>query len=191
MTEKKRDISRYQNGKIYTIRSYQTDDYYIGSTCKRLSQRMHGHRTDYKSHQKGKCNYVTSYEIIQYDDHYIELLEMCPCGTKAELEKREGELIRLHACVNKVIPGRTKKQYYEDNKESMDIYKKKHYEDNKEYYTIKKYQYRQDNKESISNWKKQLVICECGKSSIKGHIARHRKTKKCRFAQSLREYILS
>ena len=82
----------FQNGKIYTIRSFQTDKYYIGSTNhKTLSQRLSKHKSNYKDWLKDKDScYVTSFEILKYDDYYIELLELYPCNLKAELHKREG-----------------------------------------------------------------------------------------------------
>ena len=39
----------YKNGKIYTIRSFQTDKYYIGSTCTMLSKRFSNHKSNYKT----------------------------------------------------------------------------------------------------------------------------------------------
>ena len=38
----------YANGKIYTIRSHQTDKYYIGSTTQPLSKRFYQHKQLYK-----------------------------------------------------------------------------------------------------------------------------------------------
>ena len=84
----------YKNGKIYTSRSHQTDKFYIGSTCSTLIKRLSQH--------KSKWNDTTAKEILTYQDYYIELLELYPCNSKMELNKREGELIRLHKnmCVN-------------------------------------------------------------------------------------------
>ena len=64
----------FQNGKIYTIRSFQTEQYYIGSTNhKTLSQRLSKHKANYRDWLKDKKKYTTSYEILKYDDCYIEL----------------------------------------------------------------------------------------------------------------------
>jgi hypothetical protein len=41
-------MPNYENGKVYAIRSHQTDEVYIGSTVERLSARMSKHRADYK-----------------------------------------------------------------------------------------------------------------------------------------------
>ena len=96
----------YQLGKIYAIRSYKTDQIYIGSTCSLLSKRISGHRTAYKTYLKGKGNNTSSIQILEHDDAFIELLELYPSGSKAELHKREGEIIRSTDCVNKRIAGR-------------------------------------------------------------------------------------
>jgi len=125
----------YSNGKIYTIRSSQTDKYYIGSTTTSLAKRFSSHKSCYKNGRKD----ITSVEIVKYDDAYIELLEDYPCGSKNELNKREGQLIRQYKneCVNKFISGRTrkeyKKEYYIDNseklKEQMRLYREKKIEE--------------------------------------------------------------
>ena len=97
----------YQNGKIYAIRSWQTDKYYIGSTTQPLSKLLSYHKTDYNAWVIREIKYITSYEIFKYGDAYIELIENCPCDTKDELHQREGELIRKHIAevVNKNMPG--------------------------------------------------------------------------------------
>ncbi len=115
---------RYANGKIYAIRSYMTDDIYIGSTCLTLCQRMYKHRYNYKCHQSDTSPYMTSFEIIKHDDHYIELIEAFPCGSKAELLRKEGEFIRSVPCVNKQIAGRTKEEWIEENKDIVKNNKK-------------------------------------------------------------------
>ena len=83
----------YSTGKIYAIRSAQTDEIYIGSTIQPLCVRMAGHRLKYKYHLDGKKTGTMSYKIMQFGDAYIELIECYPCSCKEELNKREGELI--------------------------------------------------------------------------------------------------
>ena len=88
--------NKYQNGKIYSIRSYQTDKYYIGSTCSPLHKRLYQHRVNFKRWKDGKGSNVSAYEIVKFDDCYIELIEFYSCKSVYELEKREGKLIRLN-----------------------------------------------------------------------------------------------
>ena len=61
------EINKYNNGKIYTIRSPNTDKYYIGSTCNTLTNRFMSHKSP-----SNKCE---SKEIIDLGEAYIELLE--------------------------------------------------------------------------------------------------------------------
>lgn len=131
----------YANGKIYTIRSFETDKYYIGSTISTLTKRLSEHKAKYK---RGRTD-CTSAEIIQYGDAYIELLEDFPCFKKDQLCKREGQLIREHKdnCVNKSIAGRTMKEWRADNKEQILEYHKQYRQDNKEHILEYKRQYRQ------------------------------------------------
>ena len=148
----------FQNGKIYTIRSHQTNKYYIGSTNQlTLAQRLGKHRSNYKEYLTNNNNsYISSFEILQHTDHYIELLELYPCNTKAELYRREGELIRQFKSdlVNIVINGRTAAEYRVDNKEQISEREKQYDIDNKE----RKKQYRLDNKEHIAERQKQYSI---------------------------------
>jgi hypothetical protein len=157
--------NKYANGKIYTIRSHQTDKYYIGSTCDSLSKRLYEHRKKLKLYNTGKYNNVSSFDIIQYDDHYIELLELFPCNSKIELTSREGHFIRLHKndLVNVKIEGRTQKEYNEDNKEAIVEWKKQFYI---------------DNKETLSEKAKITIVCICGSELRKADKSRHEKSTK-------------
>ena len=186
----------YSKGKIYIIRSYQTDNVYIGSTTQTLAQRLGKHRRALKLYNKGeKRCYITSCEITQYNDHYIELIKNFPCDCREELQKKEGKYIRKFIkkgiCANNRIAGRTNKQYRKDNKEQIKIKKKQYYEDNKEnikqyykqYYIDniekikdKKSEYRKKNKEQIKQRKAVKITCECGSTVRRNDYARHKKS---------------
>jgi|688.fasta_scaffold138258_3 hypothetical protein len=136
--------NKYHGGKIYTLRSPSTDKIYIGSTTQSLARRKALH----------KC--VKSNDISKLEDFYIELLENFKCENRDELNKREGELIRLNKdkCCNKQIAGRT-------DKESMKAYR----ENNKEKILKKQNEYRDNNKEKIKESKKEYY--ENNKEKIK------------------------
>lgn len=98
-------MPNYAEGKIYAIRSRMNEDLvYIGSTCEPLHKRLYGHRKGYQAYQKDLKRYVSSYEVLEAGDEYIELVENYPCKSKYELQKREGEVIRREGdkCVNQV-----------------------------------------------------------------------------------------
>ena len=171
-------MPNYQNGKIYSLRSHQTDDIYIGSTTRSLAVRKAGHRNNYKRYLNGNYSFVTSFNIIKFDDCYIELIENYSCNSKNELERREGELIREMECVNKFVAGRTPKEYYEANKEKLNEKNKKYKEINKEVIAEKMKEWRAANKEKIAEKKKEKFTCECGSVFRKSDKSRHEKSKK-------------
>ena len=124
-------------------------------------------------------------------DAYIELLEEINCDNRNQLEKREGELIREHKnnCVNRCIAGRTKQEYYIDNKDKItenivqyridNKDKIKQYKiDNKESISIQNKQYYKDNIESINAKKKLQYLCTCGSTIQLCTKAQHNKTAK-------------
>ena len=164
----------YSKGKIYCIRSFQTDDVYIGSTTQTLAQRLGKHKVSYKLYLKGKGKYVTAYKILKYHDYYIELITLYPCSCKAELEAEEGKFIREWNCVNKTIIGRTQKQWRFDNREKLKEQKKQYYIDNIDKKKEYDKQYYIDNKER----KKQKLTCICSCNIRRGNIRTHQKTKK-------------
>jgi len=150
------EVNRYHNGKIYIIRSPQTDNVYIGSTCGPLSKRLHKHKNHYKRYLEGKHNYVSSYEIVQYDDAYIELVEDFKCERKEQLLKREGEITRATPnTINRCIAGRTREQILQYQSE-----------------------YYQQNREMILQQCAQPYTCYCGTILTYNHKARHERSKK-------------
>ena len=188
MTEKR------QTGYIYSIRSHQTDNYYIGSTFGPLRQRLFIHKSHLKKYNESNGNYITSFEILKYSDAYIELVETYENINKMELQKNEGEYIRKNTkCINKNIAGRTKIEYNKDNKEYYKEYYKEYRNDNKErikeYYEDnkeRKKEYYEDNKEQIKEYNKEYkdktkerrqvkYLCKCGKTLTTGCKARHNK----------------
>jgi hypothetical protein len=183
----------YKNGKIYTIRSYQTEDIYIGSTLQTLTKRLSKHKRSYKSWKNGKYHYVSSFELIKYDDVYIELIELFPCSSKMELNRREGQLIRSIDCVNKRIEGRTKQEYYQDtkeyhkkwvgeyyerNKDKIKEYNKELYENNRHKRIQQAKEWSEANKEKIAKRTQKKYDCECGGKYTHSNKLIHFKTQK-------------
>ena len=99
-------MPNYENGKIYAIKSYTNNNVYIGSTTHLIEKRLKTHVKDLRRYRKGKYHYISSFEIVQFDNCYIELLEAYPCKTKKELEQREGIWIKKTShLVNRLIAG--------------------------------------------------------------------------------------
>ena len=128
----------YENGKIYKIVG-DTGITYYGSTTLSLKLRMYQHR-----YYKDTSAYP---EIISQMDCEIILVENYPCESKKELEDREVKYIRENPCVNHVIPGRTLKEWREDNRESLKVKAKKYNAENREEIRANHKRYYQDNRE--------------------------------------------
>jgi hypothetical protein len=123
----------YKNGKIYSIRCFDDPPLiYVGSTSQTLSQRWTDHK---KIINNSKKNHICLYQKINelgVDKYYIELYEECPSENKAQLHKREGEIMRLIGTLNHRIAGRTKKENYQENQEHHLKKQKEYYQENKE-----------------------------------------------------------
>ena len=79
----------YSNGKIYMLKSDRTDKVYIGGTTKKLCQRLATHKDMFKKFKDGKIKKeCSSYDILQYPDVCIVLLENVECKSKDELNSK-------------------------------------------------------------------------------------------------------
>lgn len=179
-------MPNYSKSKLYFIRSYQTEEVYIGSTTQPLSKRFQYHVADYKNYLLGKQHYISSFEIIKYGDAYIELVRESPCENKEQLHKLEGELIRSMKCVNKLIPCRTQKEwhkeYREKNKEKLKDEKKQYYEKNKEIIKQKRLDYYNNNKEKALETQKKYA------NSNKEHLKEYNKEYREKNADTIKEH---
>ena len=155
----------YANGKIYKIVCNLTGLIYIGATCQKyLSKRLQKHIEGYKTWLKTKKKYMTSFQIIENGDFYIELIENFSCNDIYELKSKEKYHILNNGCVNQNVPNRTSKEYYEANHDKIIQQKKQYYEENKDKILEKK--------------KTEKVKCECGFFGTKDHLVRHKRSKK-------------
>ena len=111
----------YQQGKIYTIRC-RTDDtlVYVGSTIQPLYKRFDSHKRNSKLENKKN---IPLYKKVNDDwnNWYIELYEVCPCNTREELCRKEGEIIREIGNINIRIAGRTSQEYMKEWEEKNKI----------------------------------------------------------------------
>ena len=146
---------KYQNGKIYRIVSADYSKCYVGSTCEGLSQRMARQRYMYNQHtNRGKESYRSANKLFEefgVDNCKIELIEEYPCNNLMELLKKEGEHIQKYNCVNKVIAGRTDKEYREQNVEKEKLRHQIYYQENKD----KRKTYTEANKDNMAEYHKE------------------------------------
>ena len=186
--------NKYENGKIYQIYSPSRPDLvYIGSTINTINDRLYNHVHKYKRYKNDNKDtnnrYITSFKIFDAcDDYKIHLILNYSCDTKKELTEMEGKYIRMYGTVNKMIEGRTRKEYRKDCKDKILKTKRQYYNKHKDKICEIHKKYRIDNKEKIRNKKKQYYlkikemnqkfICDCGGSYIQTDKNRHINTLK-------------
>ena len=191
----------YANSRIYRIVCNVTGKQYYGSTTQSLAKRLGTHKGDFNRWRQGKRGFITSFEIIENGDYDIVLVEELPDVKNVEqLRARERYHIEANECVNKFIPGRTTKEYCEDNKEKRSAYWAEYSANNKDTIKAQQKEYRAANKdkqkvynvnhhaanrEKILARKAERIICEhCGAEVRRDRIARHQRTKKCLAVQN-------
>jgi len=164
----------YSKGKIYTIRCHSDDSLiYVGATTQSLAQRLCGHKTPRSGSSISK--YIANEEHnTSWDDWHIELYEVFPCENKMELEKREKEVIREIATINrcgyyddrkyhdknyyeknKAMLLAKNKEYNEKNKDVINAYRKEYYERNKDVVSAYKKNYYEQNKDVVLDYHRE------------------------------------
>ena len=167
----------YGNGKIYELVNDVDDKIYVGSTTRAVSKRKGDHKALSTIYPNRKI--YKHLNSIGWKHDSIVLVEKYPCKDKEELIKREHYYFKqLGASLNTNVPGRTMKQYCEDNKDKIPERKKQYRQENKDKIRERKKQYRQENKDKIRERQKQIILCECGCNISRSHMNRHTRTNK-------------
>ena len=165
-------------GRVYKITSEKAGLVYIGSTIQTLGDRFSKHKNDMKRWNDGDIGKWASFQVLECEDAKMELIEELEVADKDELRQREGHYHRTMECVNKLIAGRSRKeylkQYYDENKEHKKAQSKQYYDENKEHKKAQSKQYYDEHKEEIT----AKHNCDCGGIYSMVHKARHMKSKK-------------
>ena len=143
--------SDYTTGCIYKLVAAGTTDVYIGSTCGSLESRLYYHNWAVAHPDKQK---QTAASKLYVGDRKvsIELVELCPCETRAELLSRERWWIEnTPNCINTNIPGRDWKERRAANIDSWNAY--------------------------MAEYRAREYVCECGKTVGYADKARHLRSK--------------
>lgn len=197
----------YKNGKIYKIISDQTANEYIGSTAQKyLSVRFEQHKhkfSAWKSKQKGSY-YWTSFDILQYEDAQIILIESFPCNSKEELLSRERHYIEtspnsinkirnlnqtaedkkqtrhLHYETNKTKTRDQQKEYYKKNAELLKEKSKTYHREHQKERAEKQKIYKENNKDKLNARQNEKMYCLCGQRHSRQNKLRHESSQKHR-----------
>jgi hypothetical protein len=203
----------YQNSVVYKIccKDPEIKDIYVGSTAS-FKRRMSSHKTNCKNEKSKEYN-LPVYRFIRnhggFDNWSVVKIRDVVCKDKYDLaaeERKEFEL--LGATLNSLYPVRSKKEYYEENKDEIKEKKKVYREKNKEKIKEHTKGYREKNKEKISEKgkgyyeknkdeikektkkyyekkkveilekNKEKIQCPCGTVVCRGSLTRHEKSQK-------------
>jgi len=141
-------------GFTYYIRDKTNPDLvYYGSSGKPiLEDRMKSHIKNFNSWKKNKNNsYCSSYKVLEKNNYEYDIIEVVYFDTKYELRQYERPLIEGQICVNKEIPNRTDKEYYDANAEYFKEYSKEYYRQNPEQHK----KWYETNKDKIKEYNKK------------------------------------
>jgi hypothetical protein len=173
----------YSNSSIYKLSCIDPSikDIYVGSTTNFVRRKQQHKNCCNDSNDKHYNCYV--YKFIRengcFENWEMIEIEKYQATDKRQLHTRERYWLEtLKATLNKVVPTRTKKEYVENNKESIREKQKEYVENNKESISQKRKEYRENNKQSINEKRKEKMTCECGSIHRINEKARHIKSKK-------------
>lgn len=176
----------YSKSLIYMLKKkddYDNENIYIGSTTD-YTRRKNTHKCSCCNPNDKGYNYK-KYQYIRdnggWDEWVMIKIEDYPCNNKLELEKREDEIMcDIKSKLNERRANRSRKDYYEANKEKIieqtkeyrEVNKEKRKEYDKEYYEV--------NKEKRAEKLKEKIQCDnCGCEVTRASLTRHQKSKKC------------
>ena len=187
-------MPKYENSVIYKLKhneDYDDTNIYVGSTSN-FKNRKYNHKTKCNNEKTQEYNFPV-YKYIRnngnWDEWVMIPIEEYSCNSKKELEVRERHHIDLlRPALNKIMPCRTNKEYYQDNKEIIKKRAKDWDNDNKDKRKDYKKKYRNDNKDKIAKSEKKFR--EDNKDKIKEYFKQYHidnKEKKIKKSKEYRE----
>ena len=174
----------YSKGIIYRIvcNDVNVSECYIGSTTN-LVKRRSQHKENLTL--TNKRDYLV-YQFIRdnggWDNWNLVMIERYPCEDKLSLLSRERTWIEHYKSIlNKQVPTRTRKEYYQVNKDTHCAKQRKNYEDKKEEILIRNKRYYEDNKESIAIYNKEYRKANIESLTVKKKVYNdtHKEQKAC------------
>jgi len=158
----------YSRTKMYKIvcKDLTITHTYVGHTTQWKDRKKH-HKSDCCNENSKGYNFPL-YTFIRnngsWDNWNMILIEDYPCENKLQAEQRERYWIEtLNANLNRCIPTRNIKEYYQDNREQI---------------IQRSCQFYIENKQKIKQHQNEKFECECGGSYSRCHSLRHQRTKK-------------
>jgi len=162
------------------------DEIYVGQTVN-VKDRIYTHKYDSKTSNTRVNKYIREHGWENFEMIFLEEKE---CENRAEAEIIEGYWAKkLEASLNMKVPGRTKEEYREDNRDRIRLRDQKYHEDNRKKYQEYDRKYHENNRESIQlrgqkyrENNSEIInakhTCECGGRYTYSNKTKHEKTKK-------------
>jgi len=174
-------MPNYLKSFIYKLQCLDKDvgEIYIGSSTN-FSSRKRAHKCSCNKVDGKKYNNPV-YQFIRENGGWenwemVKILEF-PCDTKKELISEEARYIKdigLDNCLNYCIPGRTQKEWEQDNNEYRKVWKKKYDKKNRD----RRRKYEDDNRDKIKSRTTVKITCICGSVIQRVEKARHERSQK-------------
>jgi hypothetical protein len=191
----KKDMD-YSKMVIYKIccKDLNITDIYIGHTTSLVKRRC-SHKSNYNNETSKEYNKMV-YQFIRnnggWENWEVIEIEKCPCLDFEEACKIERFYIEtLNATLNRVIPSRTLKEWYEVNKDAKAEYYKNNIDSIKEKHKLHREKNRdiinekakgklryEPNKDLWCSQKREKVKCDCGCVIARGNLPEHKRTQK-------------
>ena len=179
-------MTDYSNTIIYKIicKDDNIKDIYIGHTTnfinRHSSHKQHTIESHYRDYNMPLYQFIR--ENGGWNNFTMDIIETFSCKNKFDATIKEAFYIRtLKASLNKIIPHRTRNEYYVDNKSKLIEKSTKWYNENKDYRLEYAKDYSKNNKEKIAEYQKQYRI------ENKDNYNKYRQENKDKIKQQRRE----
>lgn len=182
-------------GRIYIIRSPNTEMVYVGSTTLSLKERFVIHISGWRYNQ-----HCSSHLVLDEGEAYIELIEEVEVESERELAMLEQQWIdNTPNTVNKKRAYRSyeerlqqhrtrNRKYREEHREKVSELRKKYQEEHRKEIAEYNRKYREGHREERNKKQREQVLCEvCGCYVTKGSKSKHMSTAK--HARNLENYL--
>tara|TARA_R110002073_G_C9296231_1_gene566436 strand:- start:46 stop:792 length:747 start_codon:yes stop_codon:yes gene_type:complete len=182
----------YENSVIYKLvkqDDYDNENIYIGSTTN-FRGRKSQHKS-YCSNPKSEAYNYTKYQYIRenggFDNFSMIQIEPFPCNSKKELESRERYWIEiLKPTLNKCIPTRTIKEWYDNNKYELSKKNKIYNENNKDIVSERSKIYYENNKDKVKL--RHKIYNENNKEKLSENAKKNYENNKQQIAEKVKIY---
>ena len=173
----------YSKGLIYKLccNDPTVTDIYVGSTTN-FSRRKAEHKYSCNN-EDAKAYNTLVYKFIRENGSWVNwsmvLVREYETTSKQKLKRKERKYIdKLGATLNKVVPSRTKKERYDNNRDEILQKNRELYKQNKQHESERKKLFYEKNKERILQRQAERVECECGYITRRASMSRHKSSEK-------------